>query len=231
MGKYSVSDAFNYGWKKFQENIGPWILAVIIFAVVLIAIQFLYQILINALVGTSTATFDPVTGEVKVSGGLPGGIIISSLVYNVISIVLSWIISAQFIRGALETTKRGKIELEVFFRTHLLGTVIIASLLAAVFTLLGILACFVGAIIVAFFIEFFAYFVLDQEQSPWESIKSSFSFVNQHLANIIVLYLASVLAIVIGALLCLVGLLVAVPVVVIAHAYTYRALRGDAIAP
>jgi len=83
---------------------------------------------------------------------------------------------------------------------------------------------------VSFFIQYFAYFVLDKGEQPMESIKSSFSFVNQHLANIFVLFLGSVVALIIGALLCGVGLLVAVPVVAIAQAYTYRVLRGEPVA-
>ena len=140
----------------------------------------------------------------------------------------------------LGVTDRGRIDLGIFFKKEFLGAVIVAAIILAaiqfVLTLIGVvpiigwLIQFIGSIVVTFFAQFYAYFVLDQQQSPWESIKSSFSFVNNHLANIVVLFLASFLAIFIGALLCGVGLFIAIPVTVMAHAYTYRALRGEPIA-
>lgn len=234
--RYSVSDAFNYGWKKFQENIGPWILGILILGVGLGVIQVLYQILISGIIGGGSASFeyDPVTGQVTTGGGLANagliGALIGALLLSIPIAILGMIVAAQFVRGGLGTVDQGKIELGKFFETRLLGPVVIAAIIAGLLTMAGILACYIGAIVVAFFVQFYAYFVLGEEQAPWESIKSSFSFVNQHLANIIVLYLASLLAILVGALLCGVGLLVAYPVVFIAHAYTFRVLRGEPVA-
>jgi uncharacterized membrane protein len=236
---YSVSNAFNYGWTKFQQNLVPWILGVLILGGGLVIIQVIYQVIVNSvIIGTSSTQFDidPVTGELTTSStGLAGagliGALIGALLLAIPLAILGMIVAAQFVRAGLGTVDHGKIELGKFFETRLLGPVIIAAIIAGLLTMVGVLACYVGAIIVAFFVQFFAYFVLGDEQSPWESIKSSFSFVNQHIANIIVLYLASILAILVGALLCGVGLLVAYPVVLIAHAYTFRFLRGEPITP
>lgn len=229
---YTVSDAFNYGWKKFQENIGPWILGILILFVGLAIIQFLYNLIFSGLFTASAETrIDPVTGQVILvnSGGM-WLTLIGAVVLAIPMAILGMIVQAQIVRAGLGTTE-GKIELGKFFETRLLGPVIVASIIAGLLTLVGVIACYVGAIIVAFFVQFFAYFVLDQDAKPWESIKSSFSFVNQHIANIIVLFLASLVAVVIGALLCGVGLLVAYPVVAIAHAYTYKVLTGQPVDP
>ncbi len=229
---YSVSDAFNYGWKKFQENIGPWILGVLILFVGLAVIQWVYQLIFSGLfVSTADTRIDPVTGQVELvnSGGL-WLTLIGAVVLSIPLAILGMIVQAQIVRAGLGTTE-GKIELGKFFETRLLGPVIIASIIAGLLTLLGVIACYVGAIIVAFFVQFFAYFVLDKEAKPWDSIKASFSFVNKHIANIIVLFLASAVAVFIGALLCGVGLLVAYPVVAIAHAYTYKVLNGEPVDP
>ncbi len=231
-----MSDAFNYGWKKFQENIGPWILGVLILGVAVIIVQVVYQLIVGGVLGSTSATleYDSVTGEVTSSStGLGasfwGGLVLSFLLLVPVAI-LGMIVTAQLVRAGLGTVDQGRIELSKFFETKLLGPVIIAAIIAGLLTLVGVLACYVGSIIVAFFIQFYAYFVLGEEQGPWDAIKSSFSFVNAHLANIVVLFLASLLATFIGALLCGVGLLVAYPVVLIAHAYTFRVLRGEPVA-
>ncbi len=234
--RYSVSDAFNYGWKKFQENLGPWILGLLILGLIVIAIQFVYQTVIARLIiGSTEATIDPVTGELVFtnSGFIPGGFfgsLLATLVLMIPIIILGVIVSAQFVRGGLATATEGKISLGKFFEMRLIGTIIVAGLIVAVLTAVGVLACYIGAIIVSFFVQFYAYYVLDRDESAWQAVKSSFSFVNQNLANIIVLFLASMLAVLIGALLCGIGLLVAYPVVLIAHAYTFRVLNNEPVA-
>ena len=211
---YSVSDAFNYGWKKFQENLGAWILGILILFVGLAIIEVLYQLVFGGLVGATTETrYDPATGQMELVNS--GGFVVSLIAAFVLAIplaILGMIVQAQIVRAGLATCE-GKIELGKFFETRRLGPVIVA------------------AIIVAFFVQFYAYFVLDRDKKPWDSIKASFAFVNQHLANIIVLFLASLLAVVIGALLCGVGLLIAYPVVAIAHAYTFKVLNDEPVAP
>lgn len=239
-GRYSVGDAFNYGWKKFQENIGAWLLACLI---ALGAMALLYIIMIAILVPlmASNATVVETRNGAEIystSGGI--GAVIVTVIFGVLIALLGWIISAQFIRGALGVTDHGKIDLGIFFKKEFLGTVIVASIILAVIQLvlgligiipiIGWLVQFIGSIVVAFFAQFYAYFVLDQGQAPVDSIKSSFSFVNKHLANIIVLFLASLLALFIGAILCGIGLFVAIPVTVMAHAYTYRNLNNEPIA-
>jgi uncharacterized membrane protein len=235
--RYSVSEAFNYGWQKFQQNLGPWIGGLLLLFLVVILVQLVYQFIVGGLIGTTTSAsfdIDPVTGEVTTTStglgaGFWGSLVVSFLLLIPV-VILGMIATAQLVRAGLGTVDEGKIGFEKFFETRLLGPVVIAAIIAGLLTLVGVLACYVGSIIIAFFIQFYAYFVLGEEQSPWESIKSSFSFVNQHLANVIVLYLASALAVILGALACGVGLLIAYPVVLIAHAYTFRVLRGEPVA-
>ena len=63
------------------------------------------------------------------------------------------------------------------------------------------------------------------------AIKSSFSFTSGNVGALLLLALLSFLCFVAGALACLVGLLVAYPVVTVAAAYTYRRLQCQPVAP
>lgn len=227
---YSVGDAFNYGWNRFTKNWVPWVLGTVILGVILLVVQSIYQWIIGGPVtNLANGSIDPVTGQVTSGLGLFGAVVLPFLLYIPLFVVGA-IVSANMVRAGLAETE-SKIELGKFFETERLGPVIIAAIIAGLLTAVGLLACFVGAIVVAFFVQFFAYFVLDADNEPWQSIKSSFSFVNQHLATIIVLFLASLLTTFIGALLCGIGLLVAYPVVIIAHAYTYKVLNGKPVDP
>ena len=207
-------------------------LGVLILFIGLAIIQFIYQLVVGSLLGfgANSIEVDPNTGEITGGGGGFIAALLAGFVLAIPMAILGIIVTAQLVRGGLATVDGGRIELGTFFQTKLLGPVIVAAIIAGLLVSVGVLACYVGAIVVAFFVQFYAYFVLGDEQGPWESIKSSFGFVNKNIANVFVLWLASVVATFIGALLCGVGLLVAYPVVLIAHAYTFRTLRGEPVA-
>ncbi len=239
-GNFSVSNAFTFGWTKFQQNIGPWLIASLGAIVIFIVLGAVYTGLAGLASTGATVTVDPVTGQLEsFDAGVAGWFFIIGPLWTLLMTFVGWMIGAQFIRAALETARVGKIEFDVFTRTDNLGTVVGAAIILAVtYFLLGIIGLipilgwivlFVGSILLGFFTQFFVYFILDREASAVESLKSSASFVNQNIAKIIVLYLASMVAIFIGAILCLIGLFVAIPVTVMAHAYTYRWLSGEGV--
>ncbi|MDP4015217.1 MAG: hypothetical protein U0990_04940 [Candidatus Nanopelagicales bacterium] len=198
----------------------------------MLVLNFLYNMVLGGMFTASTSyTYDPTTGAyVYSTGGIPGGFIVSMVLYEIVAVVLSWIFQAQFVRAGLENTKAGRISLDIFFKTALLGAVVLGALIVSALTLVGFILCIVPGLVFGFFAQFFQYFILDQGQSPLTAIKSSLSFVSGNLANVFLLSIASIVAVVIGALLCGVGLLIAIPVVVLAQAYTYRVLSGQPVA-
>ena len=111
------------------------------------------------------------------------------------------------------------------------GQVILAALIIAVATFVGTLLCYIPGLIVAFLLNWTMFFVVDKNMKPMDAIKASVNFVTSHLGDTIVFCLLGLVAIIVGAILCLVGLLVAVPVVLIAAAYTYRVLNGQQVTP
>ena len=106
----------------------------------------------------------------------------------------------------------------------------LAAILVGVATFVGLLLCFVPGLVVMFFTWFTLYFVVDKNMPALEAIKASVSFVNKNMGTLIGFFLAALVAYFVGALLCGIGLLVAIPVVIIAQAYTYRTLQGEEVA-
>ena len=64
-----------------------------------------------------------------------------------------------------------------------------------------------------------------------DSIKASWSFVKDHVGPLILLYLLTLVVAFVGALLCGVGLLAAIPIVVLMQTYAYRKLQGQYVTP
>ena len=237
---FSVQNAFTFGWKKFQENLGPWIVAAVVSFIIIVILGGIYGVLTGLASSSATITSDPVTGQVEISGGgIAAWFYVVGPLWYALIVFVEVIIGAQFVRAALETARKGKIEFEVFTRTEHLGGVIGAAIILAIayfilgligiIPILGWIVLFIGGLALAFFSHFFAYFILDRGASPFDGIKQSASFVNNNIATVVVLFLASLVALFIGAILCGIGLLVAIPVVVMAQAYTYRYLTGEGV--
>jgi uncharacterized membrane protein len=140
------------------------------------------------------------------------------------------IIQAAVVRAALALTRGETIELQTLFKFDNLPQLLIGALIVAVLTGIGSILCYIPGLIVTFFVQFYVHFLIDQNMTGVDAIKASFSFVNSNLGTLIGFFLASMVAYILGALLCGIGLLVALPVVFIAQAYTYQRLRGVPVA-
>jgi uncharacterized membrane protein len=233
---YSVGSAFNYGWTKFQQNLGPILLAAVAIVVVLVLIQLISFAVTAGMTGAagSQMTYDPMTGQFTggaAANGLLGAAFFVSLLFSLLSMVVSFVIQAAIIRGALHITYGRQVRLSDMFSLQNIVPVIVASLVIGVLTTIGLMLCIVPGLIVMFFTIYTLYFILDKDMGAFEAIMASVRFVNRNLGTLVGFFLACVLAYIVGALLCGIGLLAAIPVVLIAQAYTYRTLQGETVAP
>ncbi|MGH8948447.1 MAG: hypothetical protein ACRDXF_06255, partial [Acidimicrobiia bacterium] len=74
-------------------------------------------------------------------------------------------------------------------------------------------------------------FILDKGLPAFDAIKASFALVNKNLGSVVGLFFASILAFIVGAILCGIGLIVAIPVTIIATAYAYKLMTGQTVTP
>ena len=111
------------------------------------------------------------------------------------------------------------------------GMVFLAALIVSALTFVGLLACYVGALVVAFFTAFYMFFVVDKKPGAWTAIVDSFNLVKDNIGTVFLLLLVVLLLNIVGAILCLVGLIVSIPVSYLALTYGYRMLQGAPVAP
>ena len=182
---------------------------------------------------TTDRTYDPDTGAYSVTSEGGGFLLLlfSAAVYALLITVLAAIMQAGISRGVLTILEGRPLAIGVMFGMANVGTVIAASLLIGLGVGIGTLLCFIPGLIVAFFAQFYVWFIVDRQLGAIDAIKASFGFVNRNLGSVFIFYLASLAAYFVGALACGIGLLVAVPVVYIAQGYTYRKLQGGYVAP
>lgn len=231
-GAYSVTDAFKYGWEKFKANAAPMIGVVLGLIVVAAAIGLVGGLFSSALSsGGPVTTYNSETGFTT-TGSNPGFFAASSLVslfFNALSTVVSMVVQAILIKGVLSITY-GRGFTGLFDGINWLQ-VVIASLILGVATTIGVLLCVLPGVIIGFLTMFTLYFIIDKNMDAIDAIKASFKLTTSNVGTVIVFILASAAAMVLGFLACCIGLLVAMPVVLIAQAYTYRTLQGETVAP
>ncbi|CAM3027362.1 Glycerophosphoryl diester phosphodiesterase membrane domain-containing protein [Prescottella defluvii] len=198
-----MGDAISYGWRKFSGNALSWVVMMLIAAVI--------QGLLNWAFASSN-------NAVTFIGGL-------------ISIVVGYLIQAAFVTGALHETDGTKPAIGSFFQIRNMGAVVVACFLVGVLTTVGLILCIIPGLFAIFLTWWTLQFVIDQNQDPIGAIKSSFRAISSNWSPLLLLALALLGINILGAIPFGLGLLVTVPLSIIASTYAYRVTVGGPVAP
>lgn len=217
----NVGHAISYGWNKFRANWIVWVLVTLVF--------FLIQAVLSG-IGNG---FDYSSSDAWDDNGytLATGLSILGVIVGIASTIVSWLMQAAQTRGGLQETTGNKPSFGDFFKWgDRAGTVILTLLLLGVLTFVGIVLCVLPGIIFTFFAWYTLWFVLDRGMSPFDALQASFRLVGNNLGPVFLLALALIGINIVGACLCGVGLLVTVPITLIATAYSFKVLTQQPVA-
>ena len=155
-----------------------------------------------------------------------------NIIGSVIGLIVGYLIQAAFVRGSLHEVDGNRPTIGSFFQFNNVGAVILACILVGIATTIGFFLCIIPGFIVMFLTWFTLQFVVDQNQDAITAIKSSYNVISKNVGPLLLLALACVGINIVGALLCGIGLLVSIPVTLIAGTYAYRVLvHGPVSAP
>ena len=232
-GGYSPTDAISYGWAKFKAKPGDLLVPVLVVLLVVIVLQVLVQILLRAtLLSTHdcTQTILGTTIETQCGPGFFVTLIGTGLAGLVVSLIVQ-ALGAGLIKIALNIADDKPVSVSEIGRWATNPRVIVAALIVAGATAIGTILCYVPGLIIGFLLNWTMFFVVDKDMAPMDAAKASVKFVTDHLGDTILFYLLGLVVLIVGAILCLVGLLVAAPVVLLGAAYTFRKLSGEQVSP
>src|SRR6478736_4887923 len=150
-------------------------------------------------------------------------VLVALIIGFVIIVVLGVI--GYLIQSALTSTDASKV-----MSTDRLGSYILGAIIVGILTFVGFILCILPGIAVGIFVLFWGYFLVDKGMSPIEAITASLNLVKDNLGPVFIFWLLTILITIAGAIVCGVGLIVAVPVVVIATGYMYKRLQGEPVA-
>jgi uncharacterized membrane protein len=229
--KFDVGEAVKWSWGKFTQNAAALVVPVLAYAAV-ITVFALVAALLPMAFGESASTsytnsYGETTNGVDIAYG-PASIAVMIVGYILLFIAVIYM-HAGLTTGALDIADGRPVTIGSFFKPRNLGPVFVVALLIAVGTVIGSILCFVPGIIFAFLTLFAIPFVIDRSLSPVESLKASIATARANIGPALLSWLVQYAVVLVGELLCGVGMIVAFPVSVLIQVYTYRKLSGGQV--
>jgi len=229
---YSPVTAIQYGWAKFAKSPGTLLVPALLVLVVLLVVDGIVQIVLRgALLGTHDCTktiFGQTVEHARCGPGFFTGIFVSAL-GGLVASFIAQVLGAGLIKSALNVADGKPVNAGDVFGYATKSNVIATAALVAAATFVGSLLCYLPGLVVGFLTLFAMFYVVDKDMAPVDAIKASVSLTTSRLGETILFYLLGIVVIFVGAILCLVGLLAAVPVVLAAAAYTFRVLNTEPV--
>jgi len=198
--KFSMGEAIRFGWDVVKKNFVFLLLLMVIVALIYIFAQLLPSL------------FEESAPILAILFGLA-----------------SWVITAVVHLGVLKISlllvdNEKPAYAELFKHFNLFIKYAVASFLYGLIVLAGLILLIVPGIIWAIKFQFFGYFIVDKNSKIIECLQKSSHITNGAKWSLFLFSLVMVLLNILGFFCLFIGLLVTIPITLIAYAYVYRKL-------
>ena len=230
--RYSIGEALGWAWNKFTKNPVPLIVATFVFWLIGFALNLLVRVAMDAVSPETFTSYD--AGDTLIettTSTLTGGGIAVLILGAIIQIAVKGAIASAGYGGLLDIANGQSVSIGSFFRPRNITAVVVAVLIVDILTAVGLVLCIIPGLAVMLFAWFTTVAIVDRNLSPIDGIRASIDIVKANFGQVLLAALTFIALIIVGALLCGVGLLVAVPVAYLFLVYTYRMLSGGSVAP
>ncbi|MGE5444775.1 MAG: hypothetical protein ACM3SR_09260 [Ignavibacteriales bacterium] len=201
--KFSMGEAIEFGWNITKNNLGFFIVLLIIAGLILII----------------PGTFSQLTRH-----NAPG----LSIILSIGSFVLQLIIGMGLIRIALRFYDNEKAEFsDLFCCLHLFFKYLLGSILYGLIVSAGMILLIIPGIIWAIKFYFFGYLIVDKGLGPIEALKRSSAITDGVKWDLLLFGLLIFGINLIGAIPFFLGWFVTIPIAMVATAFVYRKLLSE----
>ncbi|MDD5432791.1 MAG: DUF975 family protein [Candidatus Omnitrophica bacterium] len=201
--KFSISEAFSFGWKAMKENFVFFLKALITTGLI--------QIILNACYEKTIKTFFP-----------------AGVIFYIASVLAGCIFYMGYVTISLKfCDKEEKKFSDIFSSYPLFFNFLFASIVNGIVVFIGLLLLIVPGIILLIRLRYFGYFIVDKSCGPIEALKKSFELTKGSTWNLFVLVLAQIGVVILGFIALFIGLFAAIPTTMVADAFVYRALLNS----
>lgn len=203
MQKFSIQEAFKLGWETFKKY-PAYLIGIVLVAFIVSWI------------------FSTITNNLSNGGMEPN--FMSSLVY-IVGMIVNMIIGMGLAKISITLARGGKPEWEDLYNQYPKTlNYLVASILFGLMVIVGLILLVIPGIYLAIRFHMYSYLIVDKNLGAIEALKQSSVITKGSMWNLFLFWIVSIIVVIIGAILFFVGLLVAVPVVLVAGGYVYNKL-------
>jgi len=208
---FSIGDAVQFGWDTMKNNIG--------FFIPVILILWLAAAIPS---GLSSLSYNMPIGAAVVYG----------FIFGIISFVIGMFVNMAQIKIGLRFSKGDTADFEDLYNEYpRFWDFLLGSILYALIVIGGLILLIIPGIYWAIKYHFYGYLIIDQGMGPMDAIKKSGELTDGVKWNLLVFDLAMMGIYILGFLACCVGVLFAIPVILVSIAHVYRTLLVATMAP
>ncbi|MEZ5380808.1 MAG: hypothetical protein R2754_03310 [Microthrixaceae bacterium] len=206
----------SWAFKKFQEDLGTWL----ILAVIPMLVLFVVSGGINFAFGLVTSNTSSLILALAVNA-----------VTTIIGFALFGLAARGLIRAGLAATRGEKPTMEHLTDMSDIGPYVVLSAILGLAVGIGTFFCYIPGILIAVVTGFGYTVQLDQKLEPVEAIKQAVAMVQANPGPALGgLFLAGLIG-QIGILACCIGIFFTWPIGWMTNVHLYKQLRGEPIAP
>ncbi|KUH86262.1 MULTISPECIES: hypothetical protein [unclassified Mycobacterium] len=227
----NVGDSFNWAFGKFKENAAALIVPMLVYALIIGVLSAIVVGLMFATAPDSVTTYESSEYgfEYETSSSLGGTSILVLIVGSLVGLVVIAAIHSAYLAGVLDIADGRRVTIGSFFKPRNVVSVILATLIIGILTAIGQIVI-IGSLVVGLFAVFAIVAIVDRNLSPIDGLKASFATVKDNFVPALLTYLMVAVITFVGALLCGIGLLVAVPLAELFLVHAWRKLSGGQVA-
>ncbi len=202
--KFSNEQAIKFGWRRTIDNLGFFI----VYLIILFAIEFFFSLFIDIFEETKFYSL--------------------YIIFNLGSFVVTIVSSIFAVKIGLRLYDNEKIGSYDFlvFNTSTFFKFLLAYILYTIMVVVGFILLIVPGIYLAIKYQFFQFLIIDEDMDVIESFKESGRITEGSKWNLFFFVLLLILIVIIGFLALIVGIFVALPVIMVAWAYVYKKLSS-----
>jgi uncharacterized membrane protein len=230
--QYNIGDGFSWAWNKFTNNAVPLIVSALVYALIVGVVYGIMYGLAFALAPDPVSSYESSEYgfEYSTSTAFGAASLIVLILGSLVMFVVVAAIQSAYIGGVLDIANGQEVTIGSFFKPRSIGNVIIATLIIGIATSIGYALCILPGLAVALFTIFSIVAVIDRNLPAIDGIKASFEIVKANVVPVLLTWLALAAIVFVGALVCGIGLIVAIPVAALLEVYAYRRLSGGDVA-
>ncbi|OBB12455.1 hypothetical protein A5761_22115 [Mycolicibacterium setense] len=246
-----MGDALSWAWNKFLKHPVELIVPGLVFGAASAAVWVVITLIAAAVSPGTTSSYENYDDSFSFGAssdlGVAGAIVM--FVGGIVMLILSGWIAAAYTAGLLDIANGQPVSIGSFFKPRnvtnvILATVIVGAITFAVNFVLQLPSAFIpglwfltmplsfiAGVAIAVLFLFTTVAAVDRNLKAVDAVKASFALVKPNFGTVLLTVLVMFAIAIVGAIPCGLGLIIAIPLVLLIQVYAWRRLSGGPVAP